>query len=338
MKDKFIGCMLGGAVGDALGYPVEFDKRAGILKQYGTSGITDYALRDGVAQISDDTQMTLFTADGLLLADENGAENDMDAYGTWIWNAYTDWYKTQGLRAYEEQLPCYTRIGKVRQMHDRRAPGMTCLSSIASGIAGSVDMPTNDSKGCGGIMRVAPVALYCAAHNKPAAWADLLGAQAAALTHGHPLGFIPSAALVHLIMRLLSGDNVTIQDAVQETLQAVQKQFVGFAFLDGFVQIVEKALQLAAASDDDATAIAQLGEGWVAEETFAIAVYCAVKHSNDFVNGVVAAANHDGDSDSTGAVAGNILGAYLGAKSIPAKFTDTLELRQEIEELATSLL
>lgn len=81
----------------------------------------------------------------------------------------------------------------------------------------------------------------------------------------------------------------------------------------------------------------QLGEGWVAEETLAIAIYCALKYSDDFINGVVAAVNHDGDSDSTGAVTGNILGTALGFEAIPQKYLDKLELKDVILEIAEDL-
>lgn len=66
--DKYRGCLVGGAAGDALGYPVEFLTEQAILARYGQEGITGYELKNGTAEISDDTQMTLFTATGLLLA------------------------------------------------------------------------------------------------------------------------------------------------------------------------------------------------------------------------------------------------------------------------------
>lgn len=63
--------------------------------------------------------------------------------------------------------------------------------------------------------------------------------------------------------------------------------------------------------------IAQLGVGWVGEEALAISVYCALKYQDDFKEAVIAAVNRNGDSDSTGAITGNILGAYLGLSRIP---------------------
>ena len=70
--DKFRGCLIGGAAGDALGYEVEFMLADEIFDRFGDNGITEYSLHNGVAQISDDTQMTLFTATGLLLGTTRG--------------------------------------------------------------------------------------------------------------------------------------------------------------------------------------------------------------------------------------------------------------------------
>ena len=75
-------------------------------------------------------------------------------------------------------------------------------------------------------------------------------------------------------------------------------------------------MRLSAENYEDHRAIAMLGEGWVAEEALTIAVYSALKYSGDFKKAVICAVNHDGDSDSTGAIAGNILGAYLGLPEV----------------------
>ena len=104
-----------------------------------------------------------------------------------------------------------------------------------------------------------------------------------------------------------------------------------------FIGIMEKAIKLSKEDIDDLDAIRELGEGWVAEETLAIAVYCALKYEKDFDKALIAAVNHSGDSDSTGAVTGNILGAYLGMSAIPQKYLDNLELKDVILEIADDL-
>jgi ADP-ribosylglycohydrolase len=84
--------------------------------------------------------------------------------------------------------------------------------------------------------------------------------------------------------------------------------------------------------------VARLGEGWVAEEALAIGVYCALAAGEDFAAGVRLAVNHGGDSDSTGAIAGNLLGTALGVSAIPQRWLDKLELRTEIETIADDML
>ena len=66
-------------------------------------------------------------------------------------------------------------------------------------------------------------------------------------------------------------------------------------------------------------------------------MYCALKYENDFGRGIIAAVNHKGDSDSTGAVAGNILGARVGLSRIPDKYVKDLELKDVILQVADDL-
>ena len=87
----------------------------------------------------------------------------------------------------------------------------------------------------------------------------------------------------------------------------------------------------------DERAIASLGQGWVGEEALAIAVYCALKYEREPVRALAAAVNHSGDSDSTGAITGNILGAFLGMSAWDAADVDALDLKEEIGMKAKKL-
>ena len=101
--------------------------------------------------------------------------------------------------------------------------------------------------------------------------------------------------------------------------------------------LMDKALALAGEETSDHEAIAQIGEGWVAEETLAIAVYCCAKHFDNFEKALVASVNHGGDSDSTGAITGNILGAAVGYDAIPDHFKNDLQLHDVILHVADDL-
>ncbi len=334
---RFKGCLVGGAVGDALGYPVEFLPASAIFHQYGKSGITGYALRHGAAEISDDTQMTLFTATGLLLGTTRGMTRGiMGDYESYIRSSYQDWYRTQ-----TETYPLpkeyhYSWLVNVPGLFSRRAPGTTCMSALAQGGDGTVEKPLNHSKGCGGVMRAAPIGLYFNDRPYTQEKIDRIGAGAAVLTHGHELGYLPAAMLAHIISRI-AGHGDTVAAAVRDAIAAMPAVFPEAKHLSELLDLVGEAADLAGTAADDLTAIRRLGEGWVGDEALAIAVYCAVRYADSFEKGVVAAVNHDGDSDSTGSIAGNILGAALGYDAIPRRFLDQLELRDVIEEVAEDL-
>ena len=335
--DKFHGCLIGGAAGDALCYAVEFMHENQIISKYGNDGITEYELKNGVAEISDDTQMTLFTANGLLFGTTRGMTRGiMGDYESYIQIMYQNWYRTQKeTYPIQEDYLC-SWLMNIPALFSRRAPGNTCLSAIKQGAEGSTVHPINDSKGCGGVMRVAPIGLYFVNKHQQFEMSDKLGAEAAALTHGHDLGFIPAAALVHIIRALLE-ERISLKDAVKDAIDAMRKLFPDAKHINEFTAIMEKSIMLSDTASDDLNAIHQLGEGWVAEETLAIAVYCALKYERDFDKAIRVAVNHNGDSDSTGAVCGNILGAYLGYDAIPQKYKEHLELHDIIIEIADDL-
>lgn len=339
MRDlnRFKGCLIGGAVGDALGYAVEFMPASAIFKKYGASGITEYELHRGVAEISDDTQMTLFTAAGLLHGTASGAARGiMGDYSTYIAFSYRDWYRTQTERYPLSEGTRCSWLVDLPEMFSRRAPGNTCMSALAQGGNGTIEKPLNHSKGCGGVMRVAPIGLYfCERMCRPEE-IDMLGARAAALTHGHELGYIPAAMLTHILLRIAE-DGDSVLSAVQDAMRAMPKVFPEAKHMDGLLALIQKAVELSGQELHDLDAIRQLGEGWVADEALAIAVYCALKYADDFEKGIIASVNHSGDSDSTGAITGNILGAALGLKEIPKKFLDKLELKDVILKIAEDL-
>ena len=334
--DKFKGCLVGGAVGDALGFAVEFLNIEQIKKSHGKEGITEYELTHGKALISDDTQMTLFTANGLLLGTTRGRMRGIfGSYPEYIWFCYKDWLKTQE--------PCNTQpkadyawLRNIPELNHSRAPGNTCLSAISCRHYGTIENPINDSKGCGGLMRVAPIGLYFIEKEIGQEKIDLLGAEVAALTHGHELGYIPAALFVHIISLAASG-TMSIEDAIHDGIKYIERLFPTAKELNYFINLINRAVQLSKCDIDDLSAIDLLGEGWIAEETLAIAIYCSLKYQNDFERAIIAAVNHDGDSDSTGSVTGNILGAYLGINAIPEKFITNLELKDLIEDVATDL-
>lgn len=298
-------------------------------------------METGLALISDDTQMTLFTANGILLSQAQsrlrgvaGAPSDYAA------EAYQDWLLTQNGGARGENNVSW--LLDIPDLYARRAPGGTCLSALSSGKRGSVKRPINDSKGCGGIMRVAPLGLSAGpcCFGKQRERLDQEGAEIAAITHGHSLGYIPAAVLTHMLHVAVYGNcsrGNTLLDAAEDAMDTVAALFDQDPHWPELRALVDRAEALAENDAADADNIHALGGGWVAEETLAIAIYCALRYHDDFSGGVIAAVNHGGDSDSTGAVTGNILGAWLGCAAIEERWKHNLELRDVILEMADDL-
>lgn len=332
---RFEGCLLGGAIGDALGAPVEFMRRDEILRKFGPKGITKFApAYGGVGKITDDTQMTLFTAEGLIRGWVRGCLKGITTYSGVTAHAYLRWLQTQG-----ERPSCNIDFGtdetgwlfQQRELHSRRAPGNTCLAALRA-MKSLGDPALNDSKGCGGVMRVAPVGLFAWRQRGSEAPKEAfqLGTELAALTHGHPTGSLTGGVLAVLILALTDG--ASLLDALTAS-KVILKAEPGH---EETLQLIEKAESLAASSQPHESAIAQLGQGWIAEEALAISIYCALVARN-FKDGLIMAVNHDGDSDSTGSITGNLLGAMLGARAIPSEWLEQLELREVITTLANDL-
>ena len=201
--DSYRGCFVGGAVGDTLGYFVEFMDEQAIFEKFGKQGITEYVLdSQGIARFSDDTQMTLYTANSLLVGTTRGATRGVGGTSpSYAAQFYEEWYRTQ-----TEPYPLSSSIAWISaypELFERRAPGNTCLDACIRGAKGTITDPINTSKGCGGIMRVAPVGLYldpedkqiCETRRYSYEEVQRFGADIAALTHGHELGWLPAAVL-----------------------------------------------------------------------------------------------------------------------------------------------
>ena len=360
VPDSIRGCLMAGAVGDALGYEVEFMSRRSILSRFGENGITKFALdRNGKALISDDTQMTLFTANGMLMGLTRGYMRGIGGrLEKYVNIAYLDWYYTQTSKNREMLIDDWhpTWLRDLPEMAHRRAPGNTCLSACESLFRG--EKAQNNSKGCGGIMRVAPMALldagYASRNENSYSIEELAeaGGEIAECTHKHPLGFLPASLLTVLLYKVIPMTAKQVQEEIDsivaDTVNILDRIYKGKYDADKryLKELTMKAVQLAHSDISDADAIRQLGEGWVAEETWAIALYCAIRHIDSVEDAIIASVNHDGDSDSTGSVCGNIMGAIYGYEHIKErnifcpegkKLEDVLELSEIILALADDL-
>lgn len=362
--DKYRGCLLGGAAGDALGYAIEFDREEAIAARYGSHGIRDYQLDErGLAPFSDDTQMTLYTANSLLCSlaalsaqASGGAPTSIGAQASsgapapapatlpspaalatyapaQMAQFYVEWMYTQ-VSPYPLAEP-KAWISSLPELFASRAPGVTCMNACEAMANGA--KAVNNSKGCGGIMRMAPVGLINTCPSFSDVELQRLGAQLAELTHCHELGWMPAGVFAHIVSLLSRDEASSVQEAATQALNTLPEAFPNAHYLGQLQELLRYTLRLADSDMPDLEAIHALGEGWVAEEALAIGLLCSLRHEDDFAGAITSAVNHGGDSDSTGAIAGNIVGAHLGLTEIPQRYLEHLELRDTISKIADDL-
>lgn len=359
-QSRIHGCLLGGALGDSLGYAVEFDDISTIRARFGPAGLQDFSALDGGSHFSDDTQMTLYTVDGLVEALEWANDGTAADANACVWLAYLRWLATQGVPVPPSAPAPQPRwIDGQAALRHRRAPGNACLSGLATGEMGTVYRPVNpESKGCGTVMRSAPFGLV---PHIPAEAVYKLSSDAASLTHGHRSARQSAGTFSLLIHALIGGQS--LHEAAEYALDHARGQADAEPAL---IERLERAVQLASVSGPEAATgrllspedlVRERGEGWVAEEALAVALYAVLATAAPrdtaaeaagvlagaagvahFREAIALAVNHSGDSDSTGSIAGNILGAYYGEEGLPAEWLESLEAPEVIREMAGQLV
>ena len=338
LRSRLRGSLLAGAIGDALGAKTEFDSIDRIREIAGPEGITDFIpAYGGVGRITDDTQMTLFTLEGLIRAHaQRRRGGSADVVGS-LQMAYQRWLHTQGVpwdRARGPRSELAEPDGWLvthQELFSRRAPGLTCFGELETygraGIRGTTERPVNNSKGCGGVMRAAPVALW----SDDLAEVFKLGADSAALTHGHPSGYLSSGAFAVVMHELLRGK--PLLDAVATARLELEKH----PGHEEQTAALDAALALAEQGPPTPEKLESLGGGNVGETALSMSVYVALTTS-DVDSALLASVNHSGDSDSTGSVCGNLAGAMYGEEALRTAWLDQLELREVIGQIADDAL
>ena len=310
MLNKFKGCLLGLAIGDALGAPVEFLSLEKIKEKYGEKGIEKFDVWDGFksGSYTDDTQLSLATAKGCIHAHFNLMRGGESRSQEFMYKSYEEWLES------------------LKDPFQVRRPGYTCMNILQSGERGSIENPINNSTEASGLLRTASVGL-----SFPPGMAFREAADYAALTHGHPSAYFAAGFLSEIVAQIIDGKS--LQDAVELSIE----QLTAFDNHKDLLQCVEKALELFINQTPAEESIPKLGEGVTAAEVLAIGMFCSMKHVSDFPEGVQAAVNHSGTSTSSGLVTGAILGTLIGYEAIPEAWISDVENAKDIIEIAEDM-
>ena len=282
----------------------------------------------------------LFTLEGLIRAhvarrmqprDSDPAPEVQHAYQRWLHTQNRPWPEAAGPYGRHLPRPDGWLITNAA-LFATRAPGDTCLSALTNFARthqqATCERRINDSKGCGGVMRAAPVAVWS---NDPAEVFHAAAATAA-LTHSHPSGYLPAGVLATIVHQSIRA--VPIAEAVRLACELLRR----WSGYEEQLRAVEAAEALAERGRVSPEELAEhLGGGRVGEQTLAIGLY-AVLATDTLADAVLLSVNHSGDSGSTGIVCGNIAGAVHGTRRIPSEWLGGLELRDITRGLAEDAL
>lgn len=320
---NYLGCLLGGAIGDAMGAPLEFLDEEAIQQRYGDKGLRYVRKKGSSYKFTDDTQMTIFTIKGLLNSFSKINSLIVEPDYNIIYDAYQDWYKTQ-INANTLEVS-ENNVFDRKELYAKRGPGLTCLTALESNVKGTIENPVNNSYGNGAVMRSAPIGLMY--YNKPEL-AFKIGVKAGALTHGHHRAYLPAGFQAALIANIVKG--YSLSDSINNSIAILSR----YSDNQEFMALLKKAISFAKSDIAPNVAIKTLGRGFAGDEAVAISVYCALKNPDNYKKAITMAINHGGDSDTTGAITGNILGAYLGSDAISRNLKENLELSDLLNKCA----
>jgi len=298
LEKKLRGYLFGSACGDALGRPVELLSLEQIKTEYGEKGILELP---SDSPWTDDTQLMLVLARALVL----GAEREPSELMNILTEEFVRWLDEPDLGA-----------GATSKGAALRLKEGVCWQD--SGL---------ESKTCGSLMRVGIVGfIYRKDPEKLLEVASLSGK----ITHYHPTSDAASIAGAYAVKLALDG--VKPVDMFAPLLE------VTGGISEEFTEAFKGAHDLAFGDLGDEEALREIGPGWYAEETFALAYFCMLRYPDDYKKALRTAVNITGDSDSVGCVAGGILGARLGIDALPPAWVEALEGKTELEAMVEPLL
>lgn len=333
-SDAYRGCLLGLAVGDAMGYPVDKLTWEGICENYGPNGLLGYDLANGSADATSYTQLAAFVCNGLLLGATRG---NTELYNRFLALAVREWVKSQQFRASTERTRCW--VAQVPSMRRRHCMDTQILDALTRENLGTPEAPVFRSVTPSTLTAAAAVGLCYDPRRMDMDKVARLGAQVVAFTHGRPEAFLAGALVSCAIAFVLQQPEKSLPDCFREAMDTVNAQF-GSTYPECAALEKQLAQALELARDPEVTpqaAMEQL-ECFTAAQCVAATLYTVCVHPGNFDEAMIVSVNHSGRSCAVGALVGAVLGARLGAQALPEFYLENLECAPALTELAQDLL
>ena len=337
-RSAYRGCLLGMAVGDAMGYTVDTKTWPQIQEDYGPHGLLGYDLVNGYAETTSHTQLAAFTANGLLLGLTRGmVYGRMAPFVKYAALAQREW--VIGQRRYDQPTRNHCWVFRDPELRRRHCTDTRMVEILNRNQLGSLEDPSTKHDTPASIAAAVAAGLFGDPKRMEQDEIDRLGAECVALTHGHPLAFLPGAVIAHLISRSLRDHETPLEELIEEALTALENQF-GHEYrqVKEITHHVRLAVTLAHDHHGPSAEAMEKLKCDTGADVLAGAIFAALLCREDFDNAMIVAANHSGRSSAVGAVTGAILGARMGEEALPDFYMDGLEIAPTLKELADDLL
>ena len=328
------GCVLGLAVGDAMGAGVDNKTLEDIYIDYGPDGLLGYDLANGFAEISSYTQVTAFAINGLLVGMAHGYLRG--PFLPHIAKALKEWAGSQHFPRETERKRCW--LCHISQMRRRRTMDHRTLDALTRDVTGSPKRPANSDDGPGTLPAAVAAALLFAPERMEPSDVGTLGAEIVALTHGAPSAFLSGAVLAYVIAGLIHDPEGALKDQFINAADAVAAQFSAYPEAVKLQEKVKRAVAVAQKGIHAPVEVMEKLGCTNADEVLCGAMYACLKADGDFDRAMIIAINHSGKSAAVGAVCGAILGAHLGVEALPSFYVDCLDAGPVLRELMADLV
>lgn len=326
LRDKFAGVVFGTAIGDALGFPIEFMSYRDIRSRW-EHGVEDFVapaidlkssqddLAAGDSELlrtyalySDDTQLMRACLDGLIRA-RPVTLKDLDRTAEEIAEELIAWVDA-------EDTP-------------RRAPGECCLHGARQLKEGKHwrEAGKLDGRGCGAAMRSMAYGIWF--WNNPEVAAEF-AAQHAQMTHISAEGMGSAAAVA-------AGTAALIMGFPRADAAVIMREQAG-RFDKRTADLITVALSMGLDRNTRSDLVLAEWPGWTGAQAVAASVFCFMRGQGNYKGAVLTAINTGGDSDSIGAITGALAGAHLGLKGIPNRWVDRIEKKRELALYAADVI
>ena len=328
------GCLLGLAVGDAMGYTIDGKSWAEIQENYGANGLLGYDLQaDEYAQVTSYTQLAAFLCNGLLIGVSRGKVD----YLRYAKLSLKEWTRSQ--QFYRDPEAGFCWLGKLPQFRRRYCRDARMLDNLRLEAYGTMQAPKNDNNAPGAITAAVAVGMFYNAKRLAPEQVGTLAGELIALTHGNPEAFLSGVVLAYTITGILQEPECALVDQFLQAIAVMDGQF-----RNQFFQAEELALQLRRAIALAKSGVVSDQEGMEqlscvdAPHCLAGAMFACLLHPNDFDAAIITAVNHSGLSAAVGAIAGAILGAKLGETALPDFYLESLDCKAALDILAEDML